>query len=160
MNEAMRVFYCKFSLLFSFLVINEISFAKSQNVLGEYHSVGDHQSTMIISQANEKIQIYLRGGGSKKDVSSVAGDCEVMAKGRLLNNRVEARLVPFEGEVSSLDTEDIEQMNSLIRVSFKEKFAIVEGSFAHCGVGNVLVGRYSAHESVELVRRNVLHRMK
>ena len=50
--------------------------------------------------------------------------------------------MPFEGDVTSLDAEDIKGMTPLVIIKYEKGEAVVHGSFTHCGVGNDLTGKY------------------
>ena len=97
---------------------------------------------MTISRKRDLVHIELKGGGNSRDLASMAGDCEAVAEGQLVGNVIRAKLVPFDGEVSSLDAKDIEQIDPAVLLKFGKNIVTVQGSFAHCGLRNALNGNY------------------
>lgn len=134
--------YVRAAMVTALLVAATACAASSTEVSGSYVSVGSHRSTMIIARKQDLVRIELKGGGNPKDLASMAGDCEAVAEGQLSGGVIRAKLVPFEGEVTSLDAKDIEQIDPVVLVSFEKGIATVQGSFAHCGLRNALNGRY------------------
>jgi hypothetical protein len=97
---------------------------------------------MSILKKDDRLRVELKGGGLVNTGASAPGDCEAVAEGKLVGNVIRAKLVPFEGEVTSLDANDIARMNATVTVSFEKGVADVQGTFAHCGLKNALNGKY------------------
>jgi hypothetical protein len=116
--------------------------ASGQDVAGRYEGAEGHSASMVISKNQGRVRIVLQGGSRTTGSESVAADCEAVAEGEMINGGIRARLIPFEGEVTSLDAADIERMDSKVYVSIDKSVATVEGSFAHCGLQNALNGKY------------------
>lgn len=129
------------SIMFSIWVMACAASAQS-DLTGSYSAIGDHSGSMTITKKQGRLRIELKGGTSGKDSAAVAADCEAIAEGELHGNVIRAKLVPFEGEVTSLNTRDIERMDSRVLVFFDRDIAAVEGAFAHCGLQNALNGQY------------------
>jgi hypothetical protein len=116
--------------------------ASEPDVTGNYEGIGAYSSSqMIISRVQGRIRVALMGG-ARDGSEPAAADCEAVAEGELVNGILRGQLIPFEGEVTSLDLKDIQRMDARVVVSFEKGMATVEGKFAHCGLQNALNGKY------------------
>ena len=113
-----------------------------KRVVGIYDAVGMHRGTLEVSLAGSRMRVELRGGASTSASAPIAGDCEAVAEGMFEAGVLKAHLIPFEGEVMSLDSSELARMRTDVIVRFSGGVADVEGSFSHCGLGSALHGKY------------------
>lgn len=125
------------------LVISAAACSASEtDVTGTYEGVGAYRSSqMIISKVQGRTRVTLRGG-ARAGSEPTAADCEAVAEGELVNGVLRGQLIPFDGEITSLDAKDIQRMDARVLVLFEKGMATVEGKFAHCGLQNALIGKY------------------
>lgn len=127
--------------------------ASEADIAGTYEGIGPyHSSEMIISKEQGHLRVFLKGG-ARDNSEAAAADCEAVVKGELVNGVLRGQLIPFEGEVTSLDTRDIQRINSQVLIFFDKNTAIVKGEFAYCGLQNALSGKYKKPPSVYGVSR-------
>lgn len=122
------------------VVTGEFSSAQG-DISGTYNGIEGHRASMTVSHLNGSIRLTFRGGSSTSS-EVAAGDCEAVAEGDLIGNRIRAHLIPFEGELSSLTEREIGGIDSSVQVEFEKNVAVVSGTFAHCGLQNYLNGKY------------------
>ncbi|MFC4728141.1 hypothetical protein [Coralloluteibacterium thermophilus] len=87
-------------------------------------------------------RIELRGGSDPRDGAAAAADCEIVAEGRLDGGRIHAQVEPFEGELLSVDAEDLAQRPARIDIALDGDRARVDTDFPFCAPGAVLSGDY------------------
>jgi hypothetical protein len=112
-----------------------------QSLIGKEPS----QATMTLAEEGEAWRVTFNAGGIPNGAATAA-DCELEALGSQdLDGVISARVVPFDGELSSVSAADIAGDNSSIEVSVGPEGAFVTDSGAsarYCGLGSHIDGFY------------------
>jgi hypothetical protein len=100
---------------------------------------------MTLAEEGEAWRVTFNAGGIPNGAATAA-DCELEALGSQdLDGVISARVVPFDGELSSVSAADIAGDNSSIEVSVGPEGAFVTDSGAsarYCGLGSHIDGFY------------------
>ena len=115
--------------------------ASEHEFMGVYEGVGAYRSSqMVVSRVQGHIRVLLQGGAP--DSGPAVADCEAVVEGVVVDGVLRGELIPFDGEITSLNTKDILQMDTRVLISFGNGIATVKGKFEHCGIYNALSGNY------------------
>lgn len=99
---------------------------------GQWLREGSAMASMTLTPAGDGWDIVIHAGGDPADGAGIAADCELHAHGPLQDGRIDAVLVPFEGETMRLDAADIEAMPARLQVALEGDIARVQTDFAGC----------------------------
>ena len=121
--------------------------ASSERVdrVGTYARTEPNGGTLVISpEGKDMWRLSVIAGGIPNGVATAA-DCELEAVGALLDGKIAAKLVPFEGEIGSLSEADIGENPGTITATIKGDTVTLEedsASSKHCGLNSFLGGDY------------------
>ncbi|MEN5117988.1 hypothetical protein ABE488_11745 [Luteimonas sp. TWI662] len=118
---------------------------------GRYVLRGAHAADLELAPAaaGAHWEVVLRGGGAAADGAAVAADCELHARGPLRDDRIDADVVPFEGELMSVTAEDLKRAPASVTVRFDGPSVVVQTDAALCGNGADFNGRYQRSQQLQ-----------
>lgn len=109
---------------------------------GRYTATGPAPTTLDLTTAPDgEWHIALRGGAVPNGAATAA-DCELQARGPLSGGRIDAAVVPFEGELISVTEADLADAPARVAVVLDGDTATVETDYAGCGMGAGFDGAY------------------
>ncbi len=109
---------------------------------GRYRATGPAPTTLDVdTRADGRWHVALRGGATPAGPGTAA-DCELEAEGTLTGTRLDAAVVPFEGELISLSEADVARAPARVSITFDGDGATVETDYAQCGLGADFNGDY------------------
>lgn len=116
--------------------------ATAPSPAGRYRATGPAPTTLEIRERSGDLwHVALRGGATPAGAGTAA-DCELEAEGPLRDGRLEADVVPFEGELVSLTAADVARAPARVSITFDGDAATVESDYAQCGMGADFNGVY------------------
>ena len=132
------------------LLVSTPAFAKDKAVDAVFERSEPAAGVMTLAREGEEWRVtFLAGGLPNGDAT--AADCELEAVGpQDMDDVIAARLVPFEGELTSLSEADIGDDAAVIEVRVGPEGAWVIDSGAagrHCGMGSSIDGFYARTDS-------------
>lgn len=119
--------------------------SETVNPAGTYARTEPNGGTLVISPEGKNMwRLSVIAGGIPNGVATAA-DCELEAVGALLDGKIAAKLVPFEGEIGSMSEADIGDNPGTITATIKGDTVTLEednASSKHCGLNSFLGGDY------------------
>ena len=109
---------------------------------GLWHLEGTRTGTLRLEQQGGEWEVAVVAGGDPADGPGVAADCEIHARGPLRDGRIEAPVVPFEGDTISVSAADLEAEPAQVRVEFDGDVARVSSDYRGCGLRGGVDGSY------------------
>ncbi len=122
------------------------SAAEVSSPAGSYVREGRSFARLALAPDGDAWEIRLHAGGDPEDGAGIAADCEVHARGRLRNGRIDAAVVPFEGQTISVSAADLDASPASIVVALDGDVAQVESDFDGCSLGVTLGGRFQRED--------------
>ncbi|MCD9027773.1 hypothetical protein LDO26_06095 [Luteimonas sp. BDR2-5] len=115
---------------------------------GRYRMADTHQGTLtLVDEGAGYWRVSLHGGSAAGDGAAAAADCEIQARGTLRDGRIDAAVVPFDGELMSVSQADLDRQPATVTVALDGELADVATDFALCGIGAELSGRYRRNDN-------------
>lgn len=109
-------------------------------------------AVLTLTQSASEWLVYIRAGGLPNG-GATAADCELGAMGPQDSEGViSARLVPFEGELASINEADLAGTDIVIEIALGPEGAfVVDGgaSMRFCGMGSDIDGFYARSDTPE-----------
>lgn len=116
--------------------------AQAARIAGTYRMDGARVGRLTLSPAEGRWSIRLLGGVPTNMGAATPADCELQAEGPLADDRIAGRVIPFEGDISSLTAEDLQGRNYRVDIHVAGDVAHVSTDYDGCGMGADLNGEY------------------
>lgn len=116
--------------------------AQPPHVAGTYRMDGERVGRLMLSPAESGWSIRLLGGVPTNMGAATPADCELQAEGPLADDRIDGRVVPFEGDINSLTAQDLQGRSYRVEVHVAGDVARVSTDYDGCGMGADLNGEY------------------
>jgi hypothetical protein len=97
-----------------------------------------------LKKVGDSWHVTLLGGADQRDGAAVAADCELRGEGALVGGKIEAVLVPFEGDITSVTADDVKEHPGKIIVTFGDGAAKVDVTEYLVCSGSHFDGSYKA----------------
>ncbi len=117
--------------------------APSPSPAGRYEATTPAPGTLTLSEAGDGVWHITLRGGAVPDGASTAADCELEARGPLVDGRIAADVVPFEGTLSSVTEADLAREPSTVSIVLNGDVATVMTDYTQCALGADLAGTYT-----------------
>lgn len=117
--------------------------APSPSPAGRYEATTPAPGTLTLSEAGDGAWHITLRGGAVPDGASTAADCELEARGPLVDGRIAADVVPFEGTLSSVTEADLAREPSTVSIVLNGDVATVTTDYTQCALGADLAGTYT-----------------
>lgn len=103
---------------------------------------GERVGRLMLSPAGSGWSIRLLGGVPTNMGAATPADCELQAEGPLADDRIDGRVVPFEGDINILTAQDLQGRSYRVEVRVAGDVARVSTDYDGCGMGADLNGEY------------------
>ena len=110
---------------------------------GSYHRTSPATANMTIERRDGRWRISIDGAGPPAG-GNTAANCSLVAEGQLVNDEINADLVPFETDTAEITAEDLKENPGkiVVKVSPSNVTVLRATVIPHCGIGSDLTGLF------------------